>query len=407
MVNLFESKKDCCGCGACVEICSQKAISMKEDEYGFIYPYINYDKCVNCKLCLSVCNYKKNNYNQSLMETYAGVATNTNVLESTSGGIFSNIAKNVLNAGGYVCGASIDKTDEQFEIYHKIINSNEDLIKLKGSKYVQSCCNQTFKKIKDLLLNNQVVLFCGTPCQVDGLYGYLRKNYKNLYTIDLICHGVPSAKLFNDYIKNYENKTKKKVLDFKFRDKHAGWKLYGKMVLKDLKNDIDTYYFEPEESSYYQMFLNSETYRENCYSCKYASCRRPGNITIGDFWNIDLVHPDYLVENGGLLDENKGISTIMINDSKGKELLELYGKDIILKESSYDNASKYNKQLRQPSVLTPKRDKALNILKNKGYSSLEKWYQKRLLVVKIKRFIISLIPKPIKKFRRLLLNKIL
>lgn len=400
-MNLFIEKKNCCGCGACYQLCPQNAITMVEDEWGFNYPKIDYKKCVGCGLCVKTCNYQSSNKRNSLKETYVAYSKNTDLKESASGGIFSSFAKNVLENNGIVYGATMFYKNNKLEVQHIGINSVEDLIKLKGSKYVQSSCNQVYPKIKKQLENGKIILFSGTPCQVDGLYGYLKKEYKTLYTIEVICHGVPSQKLFNDYITNIEFKRKIKIIDFKFREKSKGWKLFGMLkYIDDEGGNINYDYFEPEESSYYQMFLNSYTYRENCYSCPYASKNRVANITIGDYWCIDLVHPQYLKENGGMIDEHSGVSTMVINDMNGKKFFNNYGKDVAIFESTYEDACKYNKQLIQPSILPLLRSKVFSMYKDEGYMKIEKWYQRRLLMIKMKRKLISMIPRKIKNFMK-------
>lgn len=389
---LFDNKKDCCACSACVNICPMSAIDFANDEYGFRYPQINEDKCISCGLCKQVCNYQKNEYKQSRKETYAAVSMNTNLKESASGGLFASLAQTILNADGVVFGSAMIYEDSKLQVKHIKVDGLEDLIKLKGSKYIQSDMGNIYTQIKELLINNKLVLFSGTPCQVAGLKGYLRKEYTNLYTIEIICHGVPNEQFFQSYINYIENKNSIQIKEFKFRDKHDGWKLYGKIKY----NDNQEAYFEPEESSYYQMFLNSYTYRENCYSCPYASDNRQGDITIGDYWCIDLVHPEYLVENGGYLDEQKGVSCLIINNEKGKELIDKYGKNIEKYSSTYEQTSKYNAQLSKPSLLKQEREIVLRIYLDKGYDDIEKWYKKRLSRIKFRRKIRAMIPRKVK-----------
>ncbi|WP_279155102.1 Coenzyme F420 hydrogenase/dehydrogenase, beta subunit C-terminal domain [Thomasclavelia cocleata] len=405
-INLFIEKKNCCGCGACYQSCPQNAILMVEDEKGGEYPEIDYEKCIGCGLCVKTCNYQSLNKYNSLKETYAAYSKSTNLKESASGGIFSSFAKSVLEDDGIVYGAAMFYKNNKLEVQHIEITVIEDLIKLKGSKYVQSSCNQVYPKIKKQLEQGKIILFSGTPCQVDGLYGYLKKEYKTLYTIEVICHGVPSQKLFNDYIAHIESKRKIKIIDFKFREKSKGWKLFGMLKYIDGNGNINCDYFEPEESSYYQMFLNSYTYRENCYSCPYASKNRVANITIGDYWCIDLVHPQYLKENGGMIDEHAGVSTMIINNVHGKLFFNEYGKNIALFESTYKDACRYNKQLIHPSILPSLRSKVFSMYEDAGYIKVEKWYKRRLLTIKIKRKLISMIPKRIKDFMKKFLKKI-
>lgn len=402
-IHLFNSKKDCCACSACVNVCPKSAISMVADDDGFIFPRIDENLCINCKRCKSVCAFQSGEYNKSLGETYVAVSKNTDVMKSASGGLFASFAYSVLQSGGVVYGCSMRYEDSVLEAKHIRITDIDEIELLKGSKYVQSNLNGSFSKVKNDLEQNYTVLFSGTPCQIAGLKSFLGRDYPNLFTLDVVCHGVPNALMFQDYISFVENRINKKIIDFRFRDKSQGWKLYGGMTCSD---DTGTKYvcFEPEESSYYQMFLNSYTYRESCYNCPYANDNRPGDITIGDYWCVELVHPELVNENGGPVDYRKGTSCMIINNKKGLVLLNKYGKGIDKWSSEYDKASKYNAQLRRPSEFKPQREIVFSLYK-KGYAELEAWYQKELRKTIRMRKIRAAIPSPIKKMARRLVNK--
>lgn len=399
-MTIFNNKSSCCGCTACESICPKLAITMQPDENGFIYPHIDYTKCVQCNLCQKVCSYQNNLPAISDKNVFVAVSQNTDLSTSASGGLFASIAQSVLNTNGIVYGSAMLYEDEQLHVRHIKVTSTEQLNLLKGSKYVHSNTQGIFSDVLTELKSGKTVLFSGTPCQVAGLKGYLRKDYSNLYTIDIICHGVPSEQLFQQYIAFEENKYNSKITAFRFRDKKQGWKLHGSMTF----DTNETIYFEPENSSYYQLFLNSYTYRENCYSCPYASEHRPGDITIGDYWCIELVHPELIVENGGEIDHEKGVSCMILNNDKGNELLSNYGSGIKRWKSSYENASKYNRQLTAPSQLKEERDLVLELARN-DYKSLDRWYKKRLFPIKIQRKIRSSIPKPLKRIIKNFLHK--
>lgn len=398
-IELIKSEKECCGCGACYHSCPKNAISMVENAQGFIYPQIDESICINCGKCLRVCKFKENTWKKSLKETYAAHAKDIELIESASGGVFSSLAQSVLVHGGLVYGCAMVYENDKLTPKHICINKLSELEQLKGSKYVQSELNNIYVDVRDKLEQNMDVLFSGTPCQVMGLKGYLQKDYDNLYTAEVVCHGVPSLRLFHDYLNYVEEYEKKKVIEFKFRDKSQGWKLHGKMVLEDENGNRIEKYFEPEESSYYQMFLNSYTYRENCYSCPFASEYRQGDITIGDYWCIDLVHPEYLIENGGKIDEKEGASCLIVNNDQGEKLIEKYGQGIEIWESSYEKASRYNAQLKQPSCMKDERTIVLKLQKQ-GYEKIEKWYQKRFVKIKLIRRLKAMIPEWIKMFAR-------
>lgn len=392
-MNLFDTKKNCCGCTACESICPKQAITMITDENGFIYPNINREKCIKCNLCKKVCSYQNKLPSSSKKEVYVAISQDTDISKSASGGVFSSFAKAIIQSGGVVYGSAMLYENEKLHVKHIKVTSESDLHHLKGSKYVYSSLQGVFSDVLTTLNTGKTVLFSGTPCQVAGLKGFLQKDYSNLYTIDLICHGVPSEQLFQQYISFEEKKNKTKITNLKFRDKSQGWKLYASMTFDNNK----TIHFEPEESSYYQLFFNSYTYRENCYSCPYASEHRPGDITIGDYWCIELVHPSLLVENGGELNHEKGVSCMIINNNKGTELLSIHGFNIKVWASSYEYASKYNRQLTSPSLLKKERETALRLAR-RNYRSLDTWYKKKLIPIKINRKIRSLIPRPIKDF---------
>lgn len=220
----------------------------------------------------------------------------------------------------------------------KCLDKMRDAAKKEGRTvlYVSHNMN-TIRQLCDrcIVLDKGKIIFSGDVEEAIGVY---MNNESNT------CHGVPSTKLFHEYISFEEKKLGAAVVDFHFRDKSQGWKLYGSMTLDNGR----TVYFEPEESSYYQMFLNSYTYRENCYTCPYASDHRPGDITIGDYWCIELVHPELLAENGGPLDHEKGVSCMIVNNDHGQALLGTYGGGILRWPSTYEKASKYNHQFSPP-----------------------------------------------------------
>ena len=397
---IHPKKNDCCGCTACAAICPKDAIEMRPDEDGFVYPVVDESKCVHCGLCQKVCAYGNEQTAVSEKDVYVAVSRCSDVRESASGGLFAAFAEAVIRQGGAVYGCSMESENGILTPRHICVTERADLIRLKGSKYVQSELGGTYSDVRARLEAGQLVLFSGTPCQVAGLRGYLRKGYDHLFTVDIICHGVPSAKLFQDYIAFEERKRGASVTAFRFRDKSQGWKLHGAMTL----DNGSTVYFEPEESSYYQMFLNSYTYRENCYQCPYASDHRPGDVTIGDYWCVELVHPELLKENGGALDHEVGVSCMIVNNEKGQRFVELVGDRIAKWASTYENASKYNRQLTAPSVLKPERDIVLSLCRN-DYAEADKWYHRRLRSIKIKRAIRAAVPRPVKNLIKKILRK--
>ena len=393
----------CCGCSACENICATGALVLKPNHAGFLYPTIDAEKCVQCGKCIDICAYKKKNRYISKEVTYAAVSKNTDVRESSSGGVFSSLALNILKDGGVVYGCTMARTNEEFNPHHKRIIRQEDLYLLQGSKYVQSGIGLVYKEAKKDLTNNITVLFSGTPCQIDGLRGFLGKDYPNLFTIDTVCHGVPNKEFFNRYIRNEENVKKANIINFVFRDKRDGWKLYGRMDLQDDSGNRSVY-FKPEGSSYYQLFLNRYTYRENCYTCPYAFKNRPGDITIGDFWNIDLIHPELFSDTDLGIHCDNGVSVLIINSEKGFKLMKRYGQDMELYPSEYDKVADYNRQLVKPSE-KPKDYESFRKIMANDYSYIEKWYQHKMMPIRINRTIRRMIPSKIKRIIRRMLKR--
>lgn len=395
---LFENKKDCCGCEACVNICSKQAISMVKDENGFFYPSISIKKCIECGMCKKVCSYQYRDEEETPKTVYVAMTKNKSILrESASGGIFAEIASEIIRKGGIVSGCSMEREGNEFIVKHIIIDNIKDLKKLQGSKYVQSQISDIYIKIKKELLKNKLVLFSGTPCQVAGLKGFLgNKEYENLITIDIICHGVPNNDIFNSYIKELEKKLNGKVIRLAFRDKSLGWGLRSCVEYIDKNNVVHKKLIPVQLSSYYKLFLDSVIYRENCYECKYAGKYRTGDLTIGDYWGIAMEHPDYIKANGGEFDIEKGISCVLINNIKGKNIIDEFGLGLMIKESDFLKVEKHNMQLKQPSSKNVKREVVFKIYRENGYSAVDKWYYRQLGMKKYAYILWNKIPNNIR-----------
>ena len=242
-----------------------------------------------------------------------------------------------------------------------------------------------------MLNSGERVLFSGCPCQVAGLKAYLGKDYENLFTIDLICHGVPSNRAFKDYIKVLENRKNVKINDFSFRDKSYGWGINGTAFTSDKKKikALCT------SSSFIYYFLHGLIYSKNCYSCKYACKNRTGDISIGDFWGIEKEHPELLGKNG--IDESKGISVIIANTQKGIDTVEKNKDFFELYESSFEKASRGNAQLNHPSKYDSKREDILRLYAESGWEAVESRFNKNIGIKKYTGYVKSLIPKGLKR----------
>lgn len=305
--------KNCCtGCSACKNICPGEAILMVEDAEGFLYPKIDNSKCVHCGLCKNVCPCLKKTDNNNLKspDCYAAMADDDIRKLSSSGGAFSILSDYILSKKGYICGCTFDVNE--LKAKHIIINKKEDLSKLRGSKYVQSDVGFIYKEIKNLLNTGIFVLFCGTPCQVAGLKTFLGKDYETLLTVDILCHGVPSTKVYRKYLNELLQSNDEKIIRVNFRDKARGWS----PVLTNTTTTTTTtttYSHSQIEDPYMQVFLKNISLRKNCTDCRYCSTRRIGDFTIGDFWRIDYFYPK--------LNDGKGTSLLLVNNEKAAQIL--------------------------------------------------------------------------------------
>lgn len=393
-IKLAESKENCCGCNLCKQICPVDAITMELDEYGFLYPSINQKKCIRCNKCVSHCMFsnkeKKDGFEAP--DTYAAVNKNKVTLKkSASGGVFSALAENIISCGGVVFGAAMEVFDGHLKAKHIYIEKIAEIGRLQGSKYVQSEIGESFEKAKKFLIEGRMVLFSGTPCQIDSLNTFLEREYENLYTIDIICHGVPSQHMFSDYIGYLEKKKKMKIIQFDFRNKLKGWGCFGKMVFKDARGTEKIQYLLPIESSYYKMFLEGMIYRKSCYNCKYASGSRYSDLTIGDYWGVEKYHADiFSTEKIG-----RGISCVLINTDKGKNLLNKG--DLELYKTVYSQVRDNNMQLYKPVDFPTDWDSIFSSYKKSGYKEIEKYYKKRWRVDRYKLVIKKIVPSQIKK----------
>lgn len=325
----IKAKEDCCGCYACYNICPKECITMESDNEGFWYPKIDKNKCINCNLCKKICPII-NKPDGSLYEkkSYALFNKNEKIrLESSSGGIFSILAEYVINNHGSVYGAAFD---EDFNVKHIKITSLQDIELLRGSKYVQSKINDIFKSIKFNLKNNKIVLFTGTPCQIAGLQSFLQKKYDNLILMDIVCHGVPSPLVWQQYINELEQNYKQNIKSIYFRDKSTGWKKYSVKFLFD-KDEYKNFGFK---DIYMKGFLNDIYLRPSCYNCNFKGIERVSDITVADFWGIEKVLPE--------LDDDKGTSLIVIHSKKGKQLFDKLSEKMISNDVNLNEAIKYN-----------------------------------------------------------------
>lgn len=308
MISIVETK-NCCGCSACAQKCPKKCISMEEDDEGFLYPVIDFNICINCGICEKVCPMLINLPKGKVLNTYIAYHKNEETrLNSSSGGIFSAFATEIFKLNGIVYGAAFDNN---FTVHHIGISSEEKIFLLQGSKYLQSRIEKTFIEVKNLLENDKIVLYSGTACQIAGLKAYLGREYSNLYTIDILCHGVPSPKLWKRYINEQEKLHNSLLERVSFRNKKYGWKSYN-ILLNFVNNTSYEKIFTKDP--FMQMFLRDICLRPSCYSCRFKEMDRSSDITIGDCWGVENHHP--------YMDDNKGTSCLFIHTDKGINLFK-------------------------------------------------------------------------------------
>ena len=304
----IKEKKNCCGCAACVQICPKQCISMQADSEGFLYPAVDADICVQCGVCERVCPVLHNpTLSAKKPEIYAAYALDTDIREvSSSGGIFSLLAEWVLNHQGLVFGAAFD---EDFSVHHIKVESAADMYKLRGSKYLQSRIENTYAEAKTALEEGKMVLFSGVGCQIAGLRTYLKKDFDNLYTADVLCHGVPSPRLWEKYVREQESCICSNITSASFRSKVQGWKVFS---MEHYFDNGQRYCKSLTEDSFMQCFLRNICLRPACHNCQFKKFPRVSDLTIGDAWGIADYMPD--------MDDDRGTSLVIINSSRGNQL---------------------------------------------------------------------------------------
>lgn len=391
-VQVCNYEYDCSGCGACTCVCPVQCINLKLNKEGFFVPVIDTLKCIGCGKCVKNCpshasfNY---NYTATKIEAYSFTISDSKILkESSSGGAFTAIAKEILNRNGIVFGAEFD---ENFNVAHIGVEKVENLYRLRGSKYVESCTNNTYLKAKESLKRGQIVLYVGTPCQIAGLYASLEnKEYENLYTIDLLCHGVPSISLFKSYLDYLESKYGK-VVFYSFRDKTKfGWGNWGSFVYRNKKGKKRKKNFVVATDYFYSLYFKECNFRESCYKCKYAKIPRIADISIGDCWGIEKIDP--------VSDLKNGVSLIVVNNAKGKKLVASCFQNETLKLVDTEIMMKNNQTLTCPTKRPESRNTFYYDFEKYGFEDTARRYCKIKKKIPISRYIPIKLKSTIKKF---------
>lgn len=342
MIHITEKEK-CSGCSACSAVCPKQCIQLFEDEEGFQYPKINTELCIDCGRCNQICPIENVQENERKSISVLGAVNKNKEVQkkSSSGGVFYSLARNVLKKGGVVFGALYD---ENLEVVHSFIEKESDIVKMQGSKYVQSDMQSSFVQVKEFLKKNRLVLFSGTPCQVKGLLNFLGKEYDNLITVDFICTGVPSPKILRAYKEKILDKNGRKAQNIEFRNKKDGWISFS--MLFDFGKDKK--YISRYESGYINGQYSHITLRPACYSCEFKKLNSRSDIKLSDFWLVKQAHPEFY--------DYHGVSHVMINSEKGMSLFNEVKEEFDICESSYEEVEKYNHAFTVKSPLNKKRE---------------------------------------------------
>ena len=360
---MLATKEYCTGCTACASICPKGSIAMEADENGFLYPVIDAERCVDCGLCERSCaviNPLEKPKNEPL--AYAAYTKDETLrTESSSGGVFTELAKVVLAEKGAVFGATYN---HQFEVVHICVENEDGLKHLRGAKYAQSNLQGVFSEAKYRLDHGQKVLFSGTPCQVGGLKAYLRKDYSNLITVDFVCHSVPSPMAWRQYVKYRAQKDNAGRLPaaINLRSKKTGWSRYQYSNLFEYENGIEQS-AKSDESIYMKLFVNGYINRTSCDNCHFKGFKRASDITLGDFWGIWDAMPE--------MDDNRGTSVVLIHSSNGAELFDRAMIAGIVRPVTLEQASSQNRAILISSRSNCYREEALNAIRNGDFEKCE------------------------------------
>lgn len=341
MPNLAENKK-CTGCSACMNACTHNAIKMRQDQEGFLYPNIECSSCTDCGLCEKVCPVLNPNPSKNLTKPKVfAMWSEQDRMKSSSGGAFSAFARVIISKGGKVFGAAFDG---HLNLRHMGISTENELCKLRGSKYIQSDVAETFKGVKDILQEGLPVLYSGTPCQIAGLKAYLRRPYGNLLTVDLVCHGVPSSMVFKSYLSKLQSKKKLCTIEsFEFRN------LNGWGISASVKTDGKSYHLYGASNLYMEAFNANALFREACYECPFATFPRQGDCSIGDFWGIGRYGMPFKH------DVMKGVSLVLVNNERGESVMREI-RNSFVEERSLEETLKENRNISRPSKRNPYRN---------------------------------------------------
>ena len=388
-----QDKSCCCGCKACAAVCPTKSISFVEDSLGFSYPQIDQATCLHCGRCESVCQYHKEPEVRPAIETFAAKTRDAGVIQnSSSGGVFTELAKEALSQGGVVYGAAFDSA---LRVAHIRVTTESELVALQKSKYVQSDTGGVFEQVKQDIDQGKLVLFSGTPCQVAALRSYMRKPSDSLICVDVACHGAPSPTDFERCKRFIENKYKGKLVRFDFRTKARGWTHMCSFETESESGKRRVFFVKPYQLPYYYFFLHGYSFRDSCYACPYASLNRVGDVTLADCWNVESLKIGFETKNGA--------SLVLANTELGRRFLDSVSSRLERKRVDAAFAASSNQPFRAPCKKPERREALLQDVVKTGYREIGGYLSAKEL---LKETIKGAIPLGVKKSLRALLARI-
>lgn len=365
------SVQECAICGACINACPVDAISLDKVHLDFRYPQINEDICIHCNRCEKACPIlgNKGKPGEGYPVAFAAKSENDPMrMRSSSGGVFYELADQMLRDGGYVCGAVFD---DEFHVKHILSNAKEDILRMMGSKYAQSDVGYCYREVKDVLEKGCKVLFSGCPCQVAGLHTFLGKEYPNLLLVELICHGIPSDHMLQTYIHMQEKKYGARLTRMEFRNKKKGW--HNSSVRMEFE-DHRIYSIPYTADAYTIGFLRNITLKSSCYNCHFRNFTTGNDIILGDFWGAEVELPE---------DDNKGISAILVNSGKGMDTLDRC--NLALTQTDVETVIKYNRNLLCSAAPSPQRSSFYASADTNGFEEAIRRYLEESTIQKLKR----------------------
>lgn len=355
---MIQDKEKCTGCTACIHICPQGAICMEPDGEGFFYPRIDQNKCIHCHLCEIICTAGRIEYDcdgDAAPPAYAAYNLNSETQRnSSSGGLFREIAAYVIGNGGAVFGAAF--TDDHM-VAHIVVETLDALRQLQGSKYVQSDMNSCYLQARQMLADGRLVLFTGTPCQIAGLKSFLRRDYENLITQDIICHGVPSPMVWKQYLRQAAADAHSGISNVNFRDKKSGWNRYhvriGLMNGQERRKEFG-------EDLYMKGFLQDIYLRPSCYQCSFKTIRRYSDFTLADFWGIGHVCDE--------MEHRDGTSLVWLNSEKAEQIWEKIRENLRYAQVDLKEAIRYNSAAVSSAAKPQSRERFFELIENHSFN---------------------------------------